>query len=214
MAAAAMAATATRRAACGRGRPALGGGARAHGVRRQRACGDAPSQAQDTLGAYGRVESVRVRRAAGRRRDCVAVVAARKGGGALAEEGSMNAYVADAARDALAASMEEFEGSVLRVDRVRAPTKGERCQGRAQAEAEASNGYDPRRTVFVGGLPYDVREDELGSSSPSPPRAPATSDYGVEAARGARARHRKGKGVATCFKTRTGAREVLVRKAT
>ena len=114
--------------------------------------------------------------------------------------------------------MEEFEGSVLRVDRVRAPTQKAKsgAKGRAQAEAEATvTLYDPRRTVFVGGLPYDVREDELVQLFAKPaPGVPATSDYGVEAVRVVRERATgKGKGVAyVLFKTRTGAREVLVRK--
>ena len=137
--------------------------------------------------------------------------------GALAADGTMNAYVkfeeeASAAK-ALAANMSAFNGRTIRVDRVRPPT--ERAASRKGEAASCGAHYDPRRTLFIGGLPYDVREDELVALFGAPaPGVPATRDYGVEAVRVLRERATgTGKGVAyVLFKTRVAAREALGRE--
>ena len=109
------------------------------------------------FGRYGAVESVRLRSVAlapGSKlpRRAAAMTAAVDPGKAA------NAYVvfkdAAAAEAALAANMTEFRGHHLRVDQAAAPYSSGK-------DRHAAGQYDPKRSVFVGNLDFDLQDEEL-----------------------------------------------------
>ncbi|MCO5588001.1 hypothetical protein L7F22_041955 [Adiantum nelumboides] len=69
---------------------------------------------------------------------------------------SQHAYVvfgdAASANAALAHNMQEFHGNHLRVDIAYAPQTSKR---------RSSLQYDPKRSIFVGNIPFDVKDEEL-----------------------------------------------------
>ncbi|CAL8470540.1 g10082 [Coccomyxa elongata] len=106
---------------------------------------------------YGTVESVRLRslplKGDGKLPRRAAVAA-----GALDEGGSANAYVVFSSGaslvHALSHNMREFEGRHIRVDRAAAVSKGIEGGGTQIL-------YDSARSVFVGNLPFDTKDEEL-----------------------------------------------------
>lgn len=118
---------------------------------------------------------------------------------------SMHAYIVfkdeQAAHAALSHNMAEVGGNHIRVDMA--------CPPRKKLKGEAPL-YDRKRTLFVGNLPFDVKDEELyqlfcGSSQ---------SESGVEAVRVIRDPHTSvGKGIAyVLFKTREAASSTVKKR--
>ncbi|KAJ0989942.1 hypothetical protein J5N97_008298 [Dioscorea zingiberensis] len=156
------------------------------------------------FGSFGEIESVRIRSV-----PLVDSKIPRKGAifkGKINESvDSVHAYIVfkqeQSARAALSHNMAEVGGNHIRVDMACPPRK--KLKG-------ASPLYDRKRTVFVGNLPFDVKDEELyrlfcGSNQ---------SDSGLEAVRVIRDPNTSiGKGIAyVLFTTRDAASSVVKRR--
>eukprot|EP00252_Welwitschia_mirabilis_P007913 TRINITY_DN1960_c0_g1_i2.p1 TRINITY_DN1960_c0_g1~~TRINITY_DN1960_c0_g1_i2.p1 ORF type:complete len:654 (+),score=159.34 TRINITY_DN1960_c0_g1_i2:90-1964(+) len=119
--------------------------------------------------------------------------------------GSCHAYIVfnheRSANDALSHNMTEFGGNHIRVDRAQPPSK--------KLRGENHFIYDAKRTVFVGNLPFDVKDEELYQLF----LGIKALESSVEAIRVIRDPHTsKGKGIAyVLFKT-TDAAKLAVKK--
>ncbi|CAN6302735.1 unnamed protein product [Urochloa humidicola] len=154
--------------------------------------------------AFGQIESVRIRSV-----PLVDTKLTRKGAvlqGKVNESvDNVHAYIVfkdeQSARTALSHNMALFGDNHIRVDKACPPRKKLRGEGPL---------YDRKRTVFVGNLPFDVKDEELyqlfcGSSG---------SEGDVEAIRVVRDPNSSlGKGIAyVCFKTREAANAIVRKK--
>ncbi|KAK7407148.1 hypothetical protein VNO78_08823 [Psophocarpus tetragonolobus] len=119
---------------------------------------------------------------------------------------SVNAYIVfkteQSAQDSLAHNMSLVEGNHIRVDRA--------CPPRKKHKGESVPLYDNKRTVFVGNLPFDVKDEELYQLFCSI----SNLESSVEAVRVVRDPHLNvGKGIAyVLFKTKEAAKFVVKKR--
>ncbi|MED6193164.1 hypothetical protein PIB30_016466 [Stylosanthes scabra] len=119
---------------------------------------------------------------------------------------SVHAYIVfkteESAQASLSHNMAVVEGNHIRVDRA--------CPPRKKLKGESTPLYDNKRTLFVGNLPFDVKDEELYQLFCSIPNL-GTS---VEAVRVVRDPHLNvGKGIAyVLFKTKEAANSVLKKR--
>ncbi|XP_019422478.1 PREDICTED: RNA-binding protein 34-like isoform X2 [Lupinus angustifolius] len=151
---------------------------------------------------FGEVESVRIRSVPiqDTKKPKKGAILAKK----INDDGdSVHAYIVfkteESAQASLSHNMAVVEGNHIRVDRACPPRKKQKC--------ESALLYDNKRTVFVGNLPFDVKDEELyqlfcGKSD---------LESNVEAVRVIRDSHLNvGKGIAyVLFKTREAANFVI-----
>ncbi|CAL0314159.1 unnamed protein product [Lupinus luteus] len=151
---------------------------------------------------FGEVESVRIRSVPiqDTKKPRKGAILAKK----LNDDGdSVHAYIVfkteESAQASLSHNMAVVEGNHIRVDRA--------CPPRKKQKGESALLYDNKRTVFVGNLPFDVKDEELyqlfcGKSD---------LESNVEAVRVIRDSHLNvGKGIAyVLFKTREAANFVI-----
>ncbi|PNX94369.1 nucleolar protein 12-like [Trifolium pratense] len=120
---------------------------------------------------------------------------------------SVNGYVVfkteESAQASLAHNMTVVEGNHIRVDRA--------CPPRKKLKGDKSSHYDNKRTVFVGNLPFDVKDEELYQLFSSIPNLESS----VEAVRVVRDPHLNvGKGIAyVLFKTREATISVVKKRS-
>lgn len=154
---------------------------------------------------YGSVESVRLRSV-----PLLDTKIPRKGAiikGQVNEAiNSQHAYIvfeeASHANAALAHNMEEFNGNHIRVDAAHAP------HGTVKGNSALS--YDHTRSIFVGNIPFDVKDEELYQTF----GAGKSPEMGIEAVRVVRDPQTSlSKGIAfVLFKTKAGVSHVLSSK--
>ncbi|XP_068634624.1 uncharacterized protein [Aristolochia californica] len=119
---------------------------------------------------------------------------------------SVHAYIVfkdeKSAQAALSHNMAEVGGNHIRVDRA--------CPPRKKLKGESASLYDNKRTVFVGNLPFDVKDEELYRLFSGFNQL----ESGIEAVRVIRDPHTSvGKGIAyVLFKTREAANWVVRKK--
>ncbi|XP_058777455.1 nucleolar protein 12-like [Vicia villosa] len=120
---------------------------------------------------------------------------------------SVNAYIVfkteESAQASLAHNMTVVEGFHIRVDRA--------CPPRKKLKGDTSQLYDNKRTVFVGNLPFDVKDEELYQLFGGIPNLESS----VEAIRVVRDPHLNvGKGIAyVLFKTREAANSIVNKRS-
>ncbi|KAF8117173.1 hypothetical protein N665_0012s0177 [Sinapis alba] len=151
---------------------------------------------------FGEVESVRIRSV-----PIVDSKRTRKGAIMLKQindkASSVNAYVVfeteEAAEASLAHNMSLIDGNHIRVDRA--------CPPRKKLKGQDDHLYDSKRTVFLGNLPFDVKDEEVYQLF----AGKSNLENNVEAVRVIRDPHLNiGKGIAyVLFKTKEAANLVL-----
>ncbi|KAI5438076.1 nucleolar protein 12 [Lathyrus oleraceus] len=120
---------------------------------------------------------------------------------------SVNAYVVfkteESAQASLSHNMTVVEGNHIRVDRA--------CPPRKKLKGDNSQLYDNKRTVFVGNLPFDVKDEELYQLFGGIPNLESS----VEAIRVVRDPHLNvGKGIAyVLFKTKEAANSIVNKRS-